>query len=636
MAKRATEIETERRNSKKERLEKPEKPIKKRSQPITQNQQQPESSESEEEEEQVLSASRESHRAQKLLQDQRKASKPHSQLLSTSKAIWALARQKSIPSAERAKHIKQLTSTIKGHVKDIVFKHDASRIIQTIVKYGKSQERSMVAEELKGKYRELAMNKYSKFLVTKLIRFCPSHRPGILLEFQGHVLKLLLHREASSVLADAFELYANAYERSILLREFYGKETALFTSSNMPDAEKEKAKKGLKGVLEGADDARVKRTLAALKENLESIFNNPDKGAVTHAIVHRALWEYLASINDLPEKNEREKLRREIFETCQDIIPEMVHTKDGSRAVREFLAQGSAKDRKQILKSLKPHIERMCLDDEAQTVLFTAIDVIDDTKLLHRSLITPITTSALSLYTSPQGRRSLLYLLVPRTTRHFTPALISSLAQTDSVRDETSKKAEETRREEVRTAASPELLAWVTKKGDEVVRDPGGSLVVGEVVLYADGDKTSATKTILNALSTPYPSTDPSTGPHPIDIPHTSRLYKTLLQGGHFNHTTKTVETTLLTWDATRFAVDFVQIVPKDVVLGMCLEGEMGGRFVIAELCGALATSTPATEVGVARKKLKEWFTSDVRRRISETMEEGKGGKVLNEKVDAL
>lgn len=34
-------------------------------------------------------------------------------------------------------------------------------------------------------------------------------------------------------------------------------------------------------------------------------------------------------------------------------------------------------DRKQILKVLKPHIEKICLDDEAQTVLFTALDVIE-------------------------------------------------------------------------------------------------------------------------------------------------------------------------------------------------------------------------------------------------------------------
>jgi pumilio family protein 6 len=30
-----------------------------------------------------------------------------------------------------------------------------------------------------------------------------------------------------------------------------------------------------------------------------------------------------------------------------------------------------------MVKVLKPHIERMCMDDEAQVVLFTALDVIE-------------------------------------------------------------------------------------------------------------------------------------------------------------------------------------------------------------------------------------------------------------------
>lgn len=45
--------------------------------------------------------------------------------------------------------------------------------------------------------------------------------------------------------------------------------------------------------------------------------------------------------------------------------------------VREFIVHGTAKDRKQIVKAIKPHIQRMCTDDEAQLVLFTALDVIE-------------------------------------------------------------------------------------------------------------------------------------------------------------------------------------------------------------------------------------------------------------------
>jgi pumilio family protein 6 len=55
----------------------------------------------------------------------------------------------------------------------------------------------------------------------------------------------------------------------------------------------------------------------------------------------------------------------------------MVHTKEGTRAMREFLAYGPAKHRKQIVKVLKPHIERICKDDEAKLVLLTALDVVE-------------------------------------------------------------------------------------------------------------------------------------------------------------------------------------------------------------------------------------------------------------------
>ena len=59
--------------------------------------------------------------------------------------------------------------------------------------------------------------------------------------------------------------------------------------------------------------------------------------------MHHVLWEYLCAVNDITNEAEQEQHRREIFESCQEILAEMVHTKDGSRAVREFLAQGAAK-----------------------------------------------------------------------------------------------------------------------------------------------------------------------------------------------------------------------------------------------------------------------------------------------------
>lgn len=102
-----------------------------------------------------------------------------------------------------------------------------------------------------------------------------------------------------------------------------------------------------------------------------------------------------------------------------------------------------------------------------------------------------MTVPAAKLYVTPQGRRSLFYLLVPRTRRHFTPAQIASLAETDETRARTSKKTADIREGEVRKFASEALISWVEENATSIIREPGGSLVVTEIMLFADGGLSS-------------------------------------------------------------------------------------------------------------------------------------------------
>jgi pumilio family protein 6 len=113
----------------------------------------------------------------------------------------------------------------------------------------------------------LVRKKLSDFLsfANSSLHSSPTHRTSILSEFRTHVLRLLLHREASQIISDAFELYSNASDRSILLRDFYGKEVALFGDSDGKSG-------GLEEVLKGADEERRKRVLGALKENLINMY----------------------------------------------------------------------------------------------------------------------------------------------------------------------------------------------------------------------------------------------------------------------------------------------------------------------------------------------------------------------------
>ncbi|KAH7323362.1 armadillo-type protein [Rhizoctonia solani] len=556
-------------------------------------------------------ASREGHKVQKELQAQRRASKPHSALLTEAKRVWALARKIDIPRAERQKHIEELMSVLRGNVQDIVFKHDASRIVQTLVKYGGQKERDEVAAELKGKYRDLAQNKYGKFLVTKLIRYCNAHRAAILSEFHNHVIRLLLHREASPIIADAYELYASAPERNLLLRDFYGKEVALFDSASIQNG-------GLRAALEHAAPERRKRILSAVAEALMQIFNNPDKGAVSHAIVHRVLWEYLNELALLEEseKEEAERLRRELFDTY------------GSRAVREFVARGTAKDRKQIIKVLKPHVEKMCGDEEAQLVLFTIFDSVDDTKLVGKSLVTDITSLSPSL-SRTLARRVLLYLLVPRTPRHFTPALLRTISQTDFAQGTTSKKDPEVRRAELRAAASPGMIKAIEDDAEALVRDRGASVFVGEVMLFAEGDKSKALDALLAPISNPYTApepefdlSDPTITTHILNLSHASRLYKTLVQGGHFNQQSKQIERSEQA--PKNVAGKFMHAAGKENVISMTL-GE--GGFIVAEVIGKLKEEEDQENL----KEIRSWFRKDTKEQLSKG--DIRGSAVLLERL---
>ena len=88
--------------------------------------------------------------------------------MNDAKRLWSKARQKNVPKEERQKYIKELMDIVRGKVQDVALKHDASRIIQTIVKYGGQKERDEVAAELKGKFKDLAQNKYSKVTILQI------------------------------------------------------------------------------------------------------------------------------------------------------------------------------------------------------------------------------------------------------------------------------------------------------------------------------------------------------------------------------------------------------------------------------------------------------------------------------------
>ena len=138
-------------------------------------------------------------------------------------------------------------------------------------------------------------------------------------------------------------------------------------------------------------------------------------------------------------------------------------------------------------------------------------------------------------------------------------------------------------------------------------------------------DKSATISALIEPLVSAYPSEDPMR-PHPIDLPHTSRMYKSLLQGGHFSHSSNTVERTE-TFSAAQFASAFLSAVDKEVLLTMA---KGNGTFIVAELLERVREEGDDQE----KKKIRGWFEKGFISCLRDL--DVKGKNVLIEKIEAL
>ncbi|KAL1411281.1 Pumilio y domain member 6 [Vanrija albida] len=548
----------------------------------------------------------------------------HPLLHDTLLPLWETARRSDTPKDERNAAIKELWEAVKGRVAEISRGHKGGRVLQTIVKYGGKEERLGVALELESQWRDMMESKYSKFLMSKLIRYCPTIRPKLIPHITKNITSLIFHAHAISPISDFYDLYASPKERRLLVRGFYPREVALFDGAGK-DAEKDVA--GLEAALEATSESGRERVIDGVEKTVLDIFNNTQKTALAQSIFHRLVFEYLASIYRFLDAEVADKKMHELLAASLESLPEIVHTKDGSAVVRELLVRGNAKDRKSILQQLRKHIEAMSKDADAQLVLFTAFDVVDDTKLMGKAFVGDIVEQASTLTQDKNGRRAILYALTPTASRHYLPSTLKDLAASATAAREagTSKKDPAVRRKELVVHASPGLLKLVADKAEELVRDPGAGLVVQEIMIYTQGDKGEAIAALVEPLRVPLTGD----GSHPIELAHATRTYKTLLSGGHFNMSTKTIDVVDDKLSPT-FAEAYWRAITSD---------DAGGATNAIKV--AAAAPFVAVEMIEALKKTPVWNDAkavltgaDARAAIASS--EMKGANVLSERLAAL
>ncbi|ESW26313.1 hypothetical protein PHAVU_003G108600 [Phaseolus vulgaris] len=349
--------------------------------------------------------------AKELADARKKKRRRHYTLEQELARLWEKMRRHEIAKEDRAKLVTEALQKMKGKISEIVGSHISSRVLQTCVKHCSQAERDTVFEELSPHFLNLAYNAYAVHLVKKMLDNASKKQlAGFISTLHGHVAPLLRHMVGSVVVEHAYEL-ANAAQKQELLLELYSTELQLFKD------------------LVSLKESRLLDVMSKLKLQKGSVLRHMtsviqpilEKGIVDHSILHRVLLEYF-SIAD------KSSVTDIIQQLSSPLIVRMIGTRDGAKIGILCVKYGNAKERKKIIKGLKGHVDKTAYHQYGCMVLVCILSVVDDTKLITKEIIRGFQSVLKELVLDKNGRRPLLQLLHPNSSRYFSPDDLATLS----------------------------------------------------------------------------------------------------------------------------------------------------------------------------------------------------------------
>jgi pumilio homology domain family member 6 len=335
-----------------------------------------------------------------------------------------------------------------------------------------------------------------------------------------------------------------------MLREWYGPEFAIFKRDSQEDISP-----SLADIL--AESPEKRKTIM---DYLSAMINQLIQKKLTgFTMLHDAMLQYY--LNCKPGSDEawefQEKLKGEgdQEETDHDLLKNLAFTASGSRVVCLALARGTAKDRRVFLKVYKDMVEMLQFDENGHKVLLAAVEVIDDTKAVAKALFPLLTAKPdvsdelqQQILAAAASKEARIHLLSPFALHSagqsfpkwlLSPPEMDLLRELHEARTATSKKDPTVRRKEIIAALSPSLLSTVQAQAATLLATTEGCQFVTEILLGAAGPKDDAIDAVLRLAAG-----DASTEEHIAQNPSVARMFKALIQGGHFDSKSKAVHQT--------------------------------------------------------------------------------------------
>lgn len=487
--------------------------------------------------------SKEQHEEQRKLLKERKNKRKSGVEVERIKKLWERLRVKNppLPKEVRDKLANETWSLCEGVLGDLVMKHDASRVVQTLVKYSSKERRDLICKELKPYYYKLATSAYGKYLLVKLLHYGSKDSRALIIKgLHGKLRKLMRHREGAYVVEDLFVLYATTQQRNQMIREFWGSQYAYFTDENDKRtiaevcAESEEKKKLISGNL-----------LGTIKASIE-------KGSIGFQILHAAMKEFVQIM-------EGEDMK-EFIEAVTEQFASLVHTPEGCEVACTVLARATAKERKLLLRSLKEHAEKLATNEHGQTVLQIIFMTTDDTVLVQKVFFSEYSEHMENVLTNKYSRRPFIYLLNGLDKAYFSPNVLKDIEKYVELSKETSKKPEEERRNQILKIFLPVFYKTLLENPYDLLKENIGAQFVQELLYnttfpeISDELRIKSIDTIIDCVRGDLTKED-----HLINKAYTPRLLKSLIQGGKWNRETKTIDEIENINLGLSFAIKFVE-----------------------------------------------------------------------------
>lgn len=549
------------------------------------------------------------HDEQRKLLKERKMMRKSGTEVQQIKSLWEKLRVKSppIPKPIREKLSDEIWALSKDCISDLVLKHDASRVVQTLVKYSTKERREQIVKALEGKFYVLATSAYGKYLLVKLLHYgSKNSRQMIIDELHGKLRKLMRHREGAYVVEDLYVLYASHQQKQQMIREFWGSEYAVFKDAHQDLT------------IEKVCETSVEKRNIISRNLLGTITASVEKGSTGFQILHAAMREFVKMAN--------EKEISEMIELVHEQFAELVHTPEGADVACTLIARASAKERKMIIKTLKNHTDSLVKNEYGNIVFITALLCVDDTVLMFKSFGPSVKENLKEFVIDKYARRPWLYIMLGLDGKYFAPNVMTELNRYIALAEATSKKPALQRRHEHLKRFAPMILKCLSKNCSELLSENLGCQFISETLVndelfeqLDEKDHGSFSQLIDNVIKSFQG--DISEEEHPIQSPFSTRLLKSLIQGGKWNNKEKKVEPLQ---KVQGLGADFAARFYKEVI----------GSEKLIEWCNNPNSSFTIVALFETLKDEKEGakFVKDLKKvlpEIEDSNEDNKGAKLL-------